>query len=281
MAVGGLVVLRRVEPLGLEAEHDEQQGEPDGDEPLEGREPLLHGRYALVRPEHREERLLRDLDGTDPLHPLLAFLLLLEQLPLARDVATVALGEDVLAHRPHGFAGDDVRADRRLDRDLEHLAGDQLLEPLGQDPPDRLGLVAVDDEREGIDGLAVDEDVDLGEVRRPVAELLVVHRGVALAAALELVEVVDDELRERHLEMEDDPGRVEVLHVDERPAAVRRELHQRADVLARRDDAELDPGLLDLLDVGRVREERRVVDDDAAAAVRRARRGTRPTAPTR
>ena len=33
--------------------------------------------------EHRQERFLRDLDAADALHPLLAFLLLLEQLALA------------------------------------------------------------------------------------------------------------------------------------------------------------------------------------------------------
>ena len=104
-------------------------------------------------------------------------------------------------------------------------------------------------------------------LRRAVAELLVVHRGVALAAALHLVEVVDDELRERHLEVEDDPGRVQVLHGHERPAPVRGQLHERADVLARRHDAELDPRLLDGLDVGGVRQQGRVVDDDHAAAM--------------
>ena len=36
---------------------------------------------------------------------------------------------------------------------------------------------------------------------------------------------------------------------------------------ARRDDAEVDPRLLDRLDVGRVGQQRRVVDDDLPAAV--------------
>src|SRR3954453_8426846 len=51
--------------------------------------------------EHRQERLLGHLDPADLLHALLAFLLLLEQLALARDVAAVALGDHVLAHRLH------------------------------------------------------------------------------------------------------------------------------------------------------------------------------------
>src|SRR5262245_5553455 len=81
----------------------------------------------LADPEHREERLLRDLHRAELLHPLLAFLLLLEQLALARHVATVAFREHVLAQRLHRRPRDHLAAYRRLDRDLEHLAGDQLL----------------------------------------------------------------------------------------------------------------------------------------------------------
>src|SRR5688572_11263717 len=60
------------------------------------------GRFAAVRSvfvsgaEHRQERLLRDLDAADLPHALLALFLLLEQLALARDVAAVALRGDVL-----------------------------------------------------------------------------------------------------------------------------------------------------------------------------------------
>src|SRR5258706_13441698 len=41
--------------------------------------------------QDRQESFLRDLDAADGLHALLAGLLLLEELPLARDVAAVAL----------------------------------------------------------------------------------------------------------------------------------------------------------------------------------------------
>src|SRR5262245_57699663 len=60
----------------------------------------------LVEVEHGEERLLRDFDRADLLHALLALLLLLEQLPLARDVAAVALGEHVLPLGLDRLAGD-------------------------------------------------------------------------------------------------------------------------------------------------------------------------------
>src|ERR1700733_15464494 len=47
--------------------------------------------------QYGQEGFLRNLHRADLLHALLAFLLLLQQLALARDVATVALGGDVLA----------------------------------------------------------------------------------------------------------------------------------------------------------------------------------------
>src|SRR3954453_21220820 len=95
--------------------------------------------------EHRQERLLRHLDPADLLHALLAFLLLLEQLALTCDVTAVALGDHVLAHRLDGLAGDDLRADRRLDRHLVLLARDLLAQALDQTAADRIGVVLVDD----------------------------------------------------------------------------------------------------------------------------------------
>src|SRR5436853_6850049 len=78
-----------------------------------------------THPENGEERFLRDVHFAHPLHALLAFLLFLEQLPLPRDVAAVALGEHVLAHRLDGFTRDDAPPDRRLNRDTEHLPRNQ------------------------------------------------------------------------------------------------------------------------------------------------------------
>src|SRR6185437_12719637 len=61
----------------------------------------------LAQLEHGQEGLLGHLDPPDLLHPLLALLLLLEQLALAGDVAAVALGGDVLAVGLDRLAGHD------------------------------------------------------------------------------------------------------------------------------------------------------------------------------
>src|SRR5438045_887997 len=87
---------------------------------------------SLVHPQHGQEGLLRDVDAAHALHPLLAFLLLLEQLALAGDVAAVALRDDVLAQRLDRLARDHARADGGLDGHLEHLARAHLADLLPQ-----------------------------------------------------------------------------------------------------------------------------------------------------
>src|SRR5437764_5058184 len=142
--------------------------------------------------QNREKRLLRDLHLADALHPLLPLFLLLEELALAGDVAAVALGEDVLAQRLDGLAGDDAVADGGLQRHLEHLPGDELLHLLDEHLAAGEGLVLVDDQREGVERLAVDEDVHLHELALAIADDVVVEGGVAARDRLQLVEEVED-----------------------------------------------------------------------------------------
>src|SRR5258705_8600451 len=115
---------------------------------------------SLATLEDGEEGLLRNLHPPDLLHALLPLLLLLEELLLPRDVAAVALRGDVLPHRLHGLARDHLGADGGLDRDLEHLARDQAAEALAEVTPPEIRTVAVDDAREGVDRIAVDQDVE-------------------------------------------------------------------------------------------------------------------------
>lgn len=78
--------------------------------------------------ERGHERLLRDVDPADGLHPLLALFLLLEQLALTADVAAVTLREHVFADGADVLARDDLGADRSLHGDFELLTRDELLE---------------------------------------------------------------------------------------------------------------------------------------------------------
>src|SRR5579864_3143925 len=156
-------------------------------------------RPALIKRQHRHERLLRDLDRPDPLHPFLAFLLLFQELSLAGHIAAVALREHVLAHRRDGFASDHLTADGRLEWHLVHLARDDRLELLDQPAALRLGLAPMRDQGESVHRLGRDEHVELDQVALAKTDHLVVHRGVPLGARLHLIVEVMDDLPQRDL----------------------------------------------------------------------------------
>src|SRR5690348_2371859 len=98
--------------------------------------------------QYGQEGLLRDVDAADALHALFAFFLALEEFSFARDVAAVALREDVLAQRANGFARDDAAADGGLNGHFELLAGNQFAQTRGQFAASFIGLFAMADERE-------------------------------------------------------------------------------------------------------------------------------------
>src|SRR5437763_12296716 len=158
----------------------------------------------LVSLQDRQERLLWDLDRSHLLHALLSFFLLLEQLALARHVAPIALGGDVLAQRADRLAGDHFGPDRGLDHDLEQLARDQLLQLLGDLLAPLVRFVAMVDDRERVHRLAVEQHVELDEVGRAVLEELVVERRIATGDRLQLVVEVEDDLGERAFPAEPD-----------------------------------------------------------------------------
>ena len=231
-----------------------------------GSPPTVRG--LLARVQHRHERTLRDVHRADPLHAVFALLLLLQQLPLPAHVAAVALGGHVLADGLDRLSADDLAADGGLQGDLEEVAVDLLLELLQEVPAAALGLAAVDDEAQGLDGVAVHEDVHLHQLADLEAGDPVVDGAVAGGDRLQLVEEVVDDLREGELVFEDLAvfAHEALAFVD--AAAVLAELHDVADALGRRDHLGGDHRLADLLHPGHVREVGGVGDlDDLLLAV--------------
>src|ERR1017187_6153621 len=130
---------------------------------------------SLVGGQGSDEGFLRDLDPPDGLHPPLALLLLLQQLALAGDVAAVALGQHVLAQRADVLARDDPGADGSLDRHLELLPRDQLLQPGGHRQAGIPRLIGVPDLAERVDRQTLQQDVDLDQVSLLLPGRLVVQ----------------------------------------------------------------------------------------------------------
>ena len=180
--------------------------------------------------QHRQKGALGDGDVADHLHPLLALLLLFQEFPLPGDVAAVALGDHVLPEGGDGGPGDDLAADRPLDRDLEHLAGDLFLQPLAGLETPGAGAFTVDDLGEGIDLFAVDQDVQQGEVAFPVVDEVVVEGAVALGDGLEAVVKVEDHLGQRHLVDQLRPAGVRIVQCRVHPPLLHAELHDGAQI---------------------------------------------------
>ena len=97
-------------------------------------------------------------DAAELAHLLFALLLLLEQLFLSRDVAAVALGENVLAQRLDGLPGDDLAADGGLDGNFKLGAGDVLLQLFADLPGAGIGVVRKEDEAQGVHCLLYTSD---------------------------------------------------------------------------------------------------------------------------
>ena len=124
----------------------------------------------------------------------------------------------------------------------------------------------MDDDRERVDFLAVEKDVDLDDVGGPVFLELVVHRRVAARDALQLVEEVEDDLGQRHLVGEQHLAAV-VGHVLLLAALQVGQRHHRTDVLLRHVELDRDDRLADLGDSAEVGHLRGVLDLDQVAAV--------------
>src|SRR5262245_7913235 len=239
----------------------------------------LLGRFSLViYLEHSQESFLWNFNLADALHALLALLLLFEQLALARDVAAVTFGQDVFAQGLDRLAGDDARADGRLDRHLEQLPWNELAHLFDQRAPARVGGVFMHDQRERVNRIARDQHVQLYQVGFAVTRQMIIERGVTARDRLQPVEEVEHYLVERKVVCQQHARRRDVIEALLDAALLFEQREYVPEELVVGHDHRLDDRLLDAVDVTRRRHLRGVVDAmtlpaDVGHAVTHARRG--------
>src|SRR5689334_10739046 len=95
--------------------------------------------------EDLDEGIRRNRNLPDLLHLLFALFLFVEKFALPADVTAIAFRGDVLSHFANVVAGDDLAADRGLDRDLEHLRRNDLGELFAELAAFAFGFLAVHD----------------------------------------------------------------------------------------------------------------------------------------
>ncbi len=108
----------------------------------------------------------------------------------------------------------------------------------------------MNDYRKGIDRVAIEQDVQLDEIGRGVSGEIVVQRPVSPGDRFELVEKVENDLRERNVvgHLHSFPGAAQVFQILLHPAPVLAELEHGAQVLVGHVDVAGEDGLLDSLD---------------------------------
>src|SRR3989344_3526130 len=204
--------------------------------------------------QYRQKSLTGNRYLADIAHLLLALLLLLEQLLLAREIPAIQLAGHVFAIGGDRLARDDFAADRRLQRDGEILPRDHFFQ-LFHDPLAFGVLVAFRyHPRERIDGLIGDHDLQFHDIAYAVTERLIVHRSVSRRGALQFIVEIDDHIHKRRLEGEKDALFIDVFRILVLGADGLREIHHIAQVLARTDYRQRDIGLIDRLDGRRIRQ---------------------------
>ena len=80
-----------------------------------------------------------------------------------------------------------------MNGDLKELSRNQLAEFAGQFSSPLVGFVPVNDDTEGINGIAVDQHVEFDQVARPISVELVVHAGVTTGNGFQPVVKVQDD----------------------------------------------------------------------------------------
>src|SRR6266436_5269784 len=216
--------------------------------------------------EDREEGFLRDVNLADALHAAFAFFLFFEEFAFARNVAAVALGENVFSDGRDGFARDHAAADGGLNGDFEHLAGNQFAETGDEFAAAFVGHVAMSDHRQRIDGLAANEDVEFYQVGLLVAFEMVVEGGVAAGDGFEAIVKIENDFVQRQFVGEHDASRRKIFEVFLDAALVLTELQNAADGIIAGDDHGLDDGLFDHFDVAGIGEFCGAVHFDGRAA---------------
>src|SRR5262249_42507779 len=128
-----------------------------------------------------------------------AFFLFFEEFALAGDVSAVALGQHVFADGRDGLASDDAATDGGLNGHFKHLARNQLAQASDQFTPAIDREVAVNDERERVDGLAGYENVEFDEVGFDIPGEVIIERSVTAGDGLQAVVEVENDFVERQL----------------------------------------------------------------------------------
>ena len=143
---------------------------------------------------------------------------------------------------------------------------DQFLQLLDHGAAAHFGAVAMDQHRQGVDRLGIDEDRHLDEVARAIIGDRIIEARVALGDRLQPVIEVEHDFVERQF-VDHHGALADIIEIDLNAAPVLAEFQDRAEIIVRGKDRRPDPGLLDLGDLDDIGHVGRIVQLDVRLVV--------------
>ena len=142
-------------------------------------------------------------------------------------------------------AGGAIDAEATYVRDLDEVR--IKVHAMGGDQSLALGmcLFSVDNDRQSVHRLLVNQDIHFDQVRWFIVQKGIVHRGIASGGRLELVKEIYQDLGEGNVKGDQYASGIQVFHLLKDAATTRRQLHRLSNVLGRGKDAQLHPRLGD------------------------------------
>ena len=134
----------------------------------------------------------------------------------------------------------------RLNSYIELLTRNQFLQFLAHLATEIVGVSLIDQRRERIDRLAIEQDIELSQLTILVARAVVVERCVALRNTLQLVVEIEDDLRQRHFEIDLDAILRDEGLIFQHTSLVDTEFDHVTQEIGLGDDLSVDIRLLDL-----------------------------------
>ena len=133
------------------------------------------------------------------------------------------------------------------------MSREDFPETLNQSFSTGKGSLCVGNEAECVHSLVVDANIQFDQISSPIPHPFIVERGIAPAAALQRIEEIEEDLRQRQLISENHAFRPLVLHVLEASTPVFAQFHAGAHVVIGGENRGQHIGLFNKVDVTTVR----------------------------
>ena len=152
----------------------------------------------------------------------------------------------------HGCTGNNLAADRRLDRDFKQMSGNFLFQLFTHLSAAFHCGSSVHNEGQGIHRLSVYQNIQFYQIAFFIAQNAVVKGCIAAASGFQYIEEVVNDLIQRDVIGQHRSCGIQIFHTDIFPSALLAQLHDRTDVILGQHDLSLYDRLFHFFDTSRV-----------------------------